>query len=245
MAQVRRDRLKRLMTGMPNGTPVDTADLAAAGVSTDLAAYYVRHGWLERLAHGVYVRAGDTLSLHATLVFLQRRLVALRVGGKSALDWHGIRHYVAQRATLQLYGWNSAQLPTWFTARFPAHYRRQRLFDETPDSPLYAGPFEARGDAPRVSSPERAFLEMLGEVGTRQSLSEATELAESLYTLRAKVMSELLRHCTSVKTRDLALRLGLTLNLPWFAKLAPEVLALDRRHEAQAPRRRARATRGA
>ncbi len=28
----------------------------------------------------------------------------LHVGGKSALEWHGVRHYVAQRPLLPLYG---------------------------------------------------------------------------------------------------------------------------------------------
>lgn len=204
MTQVPREKLKRLMTGTASGAPVDTADLASLDISTDLAAYYVRHGWLERLAHGVYVRAGDTLLLHPTLVFLQRRIAALHVGGKSALDWYGVRHYVAQRAVLQLYGWNSAQLPAWFVERFPAQYCRKRLFDERPDALLHAGPFEARSEAPRVSSPERGFLEMLSEIGVRQSLSEAQELAESTYSFRKNVAQDLLCRCRSVKASKLA-----------------------------------------
>lgn len=220
MAQSKRGQLKRLMTGLTSGAPIDTTDLATLDISTDLAAYYVREGWLARLAHGVYLKAGDTLALRPTLVFLQRRIVALHVGGKSALDWHGIRHYVMQQPVLQLYGWNATQLPTWFVERFPAQYRRKRLFDESPDRLLHAGPFEKQSTAPCVSSPERAFLEMLSEVGLRQSLSEARELAESTYTFRAKVMDELLQRCTSGKTGRLAYGLGRELALPWFAKLA-------------------------
>ena len=46
------------------------------------------------------------------------------------------------------------------------------------------GPFENRANAPLVSTPERALLELLDEVGVRQPLQEAREIAESTYSLR-------------------------------------------------------------
>jgi hypothetical protein len=52
-------------------------------------------------------------------------------------------------------------------------------------------PFEKLVAAPLVSAPERAFLELLSEVGGRQPLQEARELAESMYTLRADVLEDL------------------------------------------------------
>ena len=78
----------------------------------------------------------------------------------------------------------------------------------------YVGPFEDRADGPNVSAPERAFLELLSEVGVQQPLAEARELAESTYR-------ELLRECTSVKTVRLCLQLGSELALPWARKLHP------------------------
>ena len=194
------------------------------GISADLAVHYVRAGWLSRIARGVYCRPNDTLELHACLKQLQRSVDGLHVGGKSALDWYGVRHYLSQNAVLQLYGWTAFRLPEWFTERFPAEYHRKRLFDEPSDTPLHAGPFEKRSDAPRVSTPERALLEMLSEVGVRQPLQEARELTESTYSLRADVLRELLQHCTSVKTVRLFLLLGRELSLPWAAKLDPAQL---------------------
>ena len=144
--------------------------------------------------------------------------------GKSSLDWYGVRHYVSQQPVLQLYGWTAAKLPDWFTERFPAEYHRKRLFDESPSAPLHAGPFEKLSGAPRVSAPERGLLEVLSEVGVRQPLQEARELAESAYSLRADVLRELLQCCTSVKTVRLCLQLGRELFLPWAAKLDPTKL---------------------
>lgn len=201
-----------------------SADLAARSISADLAVHYVRAGWLTRLARGVYCRPNDVLQLHPCLLLLERTIDGLHVGGKSSLDWYGVRHYVSQQPVLQLYGWTAAKLPDWFTERFPAEYHRKRLFDEIPGALLHVGPFEKRVGAARVSAPERGFLEVLSEVGVRQPLKEARELAESGYGLRADVLRELLQRCTSVKTVRLCLQLGGELSLPWAKKLDPSHL---------------------
>ncbi len=219
MPTTHRDKLNRLYTRLAPGTPLTSEDLAALGISADLAVHYVRAGWLERLARGVYCRPNDPPTLHPSITLLQRSFDGLHVGGKSALDWHGVRQYLSQHPVLHLYGWAAAKLPEWFTERFPAEYHRKRLFDEVPDALLYIGPLEGRSGAPAVSSPERALLEMLSEVGVRQPLQEAREIAEGLYSLRADVLRELLLRCTSVKTVRLCLQLGGELSMPWLSKL--------------------------
>jgi len=200
---------------------VTTEDLAALGISADLAVHYARAGWLTRLARGVYRKPDSPLQLHPSLLLLQRRIRGLHVGGKSALDWYGVRHYVSARPVLQLYGWDAAYLPEWFTEHFDAEYHRKRLFDEPPDAPLHVAPFEHRSDAPLASEPERALLEVLSDVGVRQPLQEARELAESTYTLRGDVLRALLELCTSVKTVRLCLHLGREMALPWADALDP------------------------
>lgn len=212
-------KLKRLYTTLQPGTPVTAEDLAALGISSNLAVHYVRSGWLNRLARGVYCRPGDALALHPSLRVLERRIEGFHVGGKTALDWYGVRHYVSQGERLHLYGWAAKRLPDWFLTRFLAEYHRNRLFREQPDALLHAGPLENRSGAPRVSAPERAVLELLSDVGIRQPLQEARELVESANSLRADVLRELLKNCTSVKTVRLCLQLGSEFSLPWRAKL--------------------------
>lgn len=224
MATKGTSKLIALYTHLPPGMPLTSEDLAALGISADLAVHYVRAGWLTRLTRGVFCRPNDILALHPSLVLLQRRFEGLHVGGKSALDWYGVRQYVAQQPVLQLYGWAAGHLPEWVTERFPAEYHRKRLFDEQPGALLHAGPFEKRSGAPRVSAPERALLELLSDVGVRQPLQEARELVESAYNLRADVLRELLQRCTSVKTVRLCLQLGREASQPWAAKLDPATL---------------------
>jgi hypothetical protein len=98
---------------------------------------------------------------------------------------------------------------------FARHWRQPR-----PAALLQAGPFERREGAPYVSTPERALLEVLSEVGVRQSLAEARDLVENSYSVRADILRDLLQHCTSVKTVRLCLQLGRELSVPWAAKLA-------------------------
>lgn len=224
MTTTQKNKLKTLYTRLEPGAPLTSEDLAALGISADLAVHYVRAGWLSRLARGVYHKPNDTLALHPSLLLLQRRFEGLHVGGKSALDWYGVRHYVSQRPVLHLYGWSAAKIPNWFTERFPAAYHRKRLFKEQPNALLHVGPFEKRPGAPLVSAPERALLEVLSEVGVRQPLKEARELAESSYSMRADVLRDLLKRCTSIKTVRLCLQLGRESSLPWSAKLDPTKL---------------------
>ena len=224
VATTTRTKLNTLYSEAAPGAPLTSEDLAALGISADLAVHYVRAGWLIRLARGVFSRANDTLALHPSLLLLQRRIEGLHVGGKSALDWYGVRQYLSQQPLLHLYGWDAGRLPDWFTARFPAEYHRRRLFDEQPGSLLHVAPFEQRSGAPMVSSPERALLEVLSDVGIRQPMQEARELAESSYSLRADVLRRLLKRCSSVKTVRLCLQFGRELSLPWAAKLDPAEL---------------------
>jgi hypothetical protein len=201
-------------------------DLAERGISADLAVHYVKAGWLVRLAHGVYRRPGESLSLHPSLKYLERKIEGLHVGGKTALDWYGVRQYVPQRTVTHLYGWKTAKLPDWFTKTFPGDYHRKRLFKENPNNLRHAGPFEEQTGAPLASEPERALLEVLSDVGVRQSLQEARELTQSAHTLRSDVLRELLRACTSIKTVRLCLQLGKEFALPWVTKLNPAELPM-------------------
>jgi len=224
MTTTSQSKLNTLYTHLPAGSPITSAHLAELGVSADLAVHYARSGWLKRLGRGVYCRPGEALSLHPSLVLLQQQIAGLHVGGKTALEWYGVRQYVSQQGALHLYGWAAARLPHWFDQHFPGEYHRKRLFTEKPEQMLAVGRYENRDSAPLVSTPERALLEMLDEVGVRQPLQEAREIAEGTYSLRAEVLMDLLKQCTSVKTVRLCLRFGRELSLPWVDKLDEAVL---------------------
>ncbi len=203
----------------------DSGYLASLGISADLAVYYVKANWLTRLSRGVFCRANDALDLYACLQFLQSRVSGLHVAGMSALSWHGLRQYVSPKPVVHLFGHESAKMPDWFVQRFPSVYRRKRLFDESPRSLMAVSTFGQQAFAPLVSEPERAFLEMLSEVGGKQALQEAREIAESAYALRSETLLVLLKACTNVKTIRICMQLGREVQLPWYTKIAPELQA--------------------
>jgi hypothetical protein len=171
-------------------------------VSPQLAAQYAKTGWLVRLGQGAYAFPGDEIAAHGSVKFLQHRVPGLHIGGKSALALQGVRHNLGDRAMLVLWGDDRFALPPWFTARFPAHYVAARLFDwpadrSLEDLTLTTPPGVA--DGLRVSTPERAVLEMLYEVGTHQGLEEARSVFDGLRNVRKDVTGQLLACCTSVK----------------------------------------------
>lgn len=176
--------------------------LETFGVSPKLAARYAESGWLVRLGHGVYAYPNDNFNVSGALRLLQERVAGLHIGGKSALALQGVRHNLAPRETLVLWGDARFALPAWFTTRFPARYVNARLF-EWPDDDLASKTLHTPPGQPvglRVAVPERSVLELLYDTGTRESLEESRNLFDGLRSPRKDILGRLLACCTSVKT---------------------------------------------
>lgn len=216
----RKFSFKEVLARLPRGEPLSTAALRQHGVSEFRASDLARSGWLTHLGRGVYMLPGDTLSRDGCLGFLTRRLAGFHVGGRTALDWHGVRQNVSFREVLTLWGDESKRLPAWFTERFSSRYQATQLFDgQLPKGTGLRSLPVGRPDV-LVSVPERALLELLSDVGKTQPLEEARQLVELLYTLREKVLDQLLAHTTRIKVVRLAELLGRELALPWAATAA-------------------------
>jgi hypothetical protein len=187
---------------MPRRTPFDLAQLGRLGVSAQLAARYVETGWLVRLAQGVYAFPSEEVERDASLTYLQSRVPGFHIAGKSALSLQGVRHNLAARERMVVWGDSRFVLPNWFVSRFPARYVSARLFDWHDDRLARRTLTTPPGltDGLLVSVPERAVLELLYDVGTHESLEEAHNLFIGLRSLRLRTLGSLLACCTSVKT---------------------------------------------
>ena len=199
--------IKRLLS-LSRGEPFDVATLERLGVSAKAASYYAKEGWLVRLGHGVYAFPNDEDTPHAAVKLLQRRVRGLHVGGKTALSLQGVRHNLAFKGTLVLWGDERFALPEWLTSRYPARYVHAHLFDWPSEKAALSTVTTPPGvtEGLRVSVPERAVLEMLYEVGTHEGLEESRNVFEGLRNLRAEVSGKLLSYCRSVKAVRLFLK---------------------------------------
>ncbi|CAB4754476.1 unannotated protein [freshwater metagenome] len=188
-----------LLRGVSHEQPLDLAILREYGISPAMAGHYARTGWLVRMGKGVYCVAGARLDRDQSLVFLQGRIEGLHVGGRTALAWQGVRRYLEAQERLTMWAPVRGDLPEWFTERFPGSLTSLSLFDDaTKEAGIVTPP--AVTDGVRVSSRERALLELLREVRTALQLQEARELLFATLGLRPAVLGELLTGCTSVKT---------------------------------------------
>jgi len=211
--------LKQLAARFPAGAPVTLRELKALGVSSQLAYWYTKNGWLERLGRGVFVRDASQLELRASLAALEQAGGNFHVGGRTALDWRGVRHFARQRERVFLYGTKPLTVPAWLRTRFDVVYRRKQLFRGKAADRLAVSRLEGPSRSPLVAEPERAILELLSEVPNRQSVEEARLLMEGMLTLRPNVLQPLLVSCASVKTVRLFLNWSRELSLPHLAKL--------------------------
>lgn len=206
---------RKLLPQVPRGSPLTTQWLSERGLAAQQVARLAEGGWLTRLGRGIYLLPGDQLNREAALAWLASATPGLHVAGKSALAWRGVRHNLATKERLVLWGDRPGSLPRWFTTAFPSSYQATHLFDSAMPGGLGLGPLPAgRLDLP-VSGPERAILELLSDVGKKQGLEEARHLVEAARSLRLDVLEELMSHLKRIKVARLAHTLADELDLPW------------------------------
>lgn len=222
-------KINQLVNQLPEGLLVDAAWVERKGYSRSLRSHYVSAGWLNQPARGVYRRGQGPLSWEFVVVSLQTLLeLPLVVGGRTALQVQGFSHYLAQEVReVHLYG--SVPLPTWLE-KLPLdvtfrHHNSERLFANDPVTRgLTSAAFDIKSGQGRsndsihgvrditwgnwdwpltISTPERAFLELLDELPNRESFHQADKLMEGLPNLSPRRLAKLLADCRSVKVKRL------------------------------------------
>ena len=216
------DRKLNRRQQLPEGVLVDAAWLERHGYSSSLRSQYVKRGWLHQPAPRVYRRAAGQLTWQQVVISLQAFMAQpLTVGGRTALEEQGFAHYLGERREVHLYGPHKA--PGWLDAlpldiTFRWHNSR-RLFPDSPEMAPTLSPPEESGDSLlpggfmatagtmqwplRLSSRERAVLELLDELPTRESFHQVDMLMEGLTNLSPRNLQSLLETCQSIKVKRL------------------------------------------
>ncbi|MER8835954.1 type IV toxin-antitoxin system AbiEi family antitoxin [Mesorhizobium sp. M0904] len=239
------DRRQLLRNLVPEGLPVTKRWLSEQNPDFDRHALdnLVKSRQLTLVASGVYIRPSTHLTWQGIVTALQTIFrTDLSVGGLTALELQGFAHYLplSRQRAVHLYG--KDVLPAWLGSALPSvqFVRHNRLSSlggsglvnreyDTNERTLVDSsiPGQRTGAWPfTMSSPERAYLEVLMDVPGAISFEHADQLLQGMTTLSPRRMEQLLRKCTSVKLRRLFYWMAERHSYAWLKKL-PKPEALD------------------
>jgi len=232
-------KLNQLQLLLPEGLLANSAWLQKHGYSRQLIAKYVQHGWLTSPVRGVYRRASaliDPQSWEPVVISLQNLLKSdTKVGGHTALEMHGLSHYLSVGGGADVHLYNAEPPPSWL---YKLPLKRRFIFHST----ILFKPID--GTAPKskekqqanfterkwgasersilLSTPERAIFEVLDELPTHESFHQADVLMQGLSNLRPKYLNILLGDCRSIKTKRLFLWFAQRHNHAWMKAIDTE-----------------------
>jgi hypothetical protein len=211
--------IKRLLEKYPRGAVLTARELLGLGVSRELQRSYVRSGWLKRVGVGAYLLLGGEMSLDGALRALQAGpSLSVHLGGYSALsEKHGKTHNIPVARKAELFGRRGEKLPAWFVSAFGADCLLS-LSDFLP-AELGLLTFDAGGFSVKVSSLERAMMELLYLSPTTHTLRESYQIMELLTTAKPALAQELLENCASVKVKRLFLLMAERTGHAWLKRI--------------------------
>jgi hypothetical protein len=218
-----RSKINQLLKKWPSGVVAVLPWLEKQGAYQQLMHEYEKTAWVRRIGQGAYAREGDKVEWTGGLYALQEQLgLPIHAGGKTALSVQGYAHFLpmGQGITVTLFGLPNVKLPRWFKQYrwgVKLRYTTTNLFMSQHKQSFTQK--DMGSYAVRVSTPERAMMEVLYEVPKRESYEEAKLLMEGLTTLRPRLVQAMLEDCTSVKGKRLFMVLAESCKHAWVKKL--------------------------
>ena len=236
------NKLNSLTQQLPEGLLVDATWLEKAGYSRALRHQYVGANWLEQPARSVFRRPRGQLSWEQVVVSLQMLLkYPISVGGRTALELGGYAHYLQQdQQHIHLYSDNKC--PAWLlklplAQTFVIHNRTHFL----PQSKIALESFSIDDSTSLekalmpagltvmpsghwslpliISTPERAYLELLNELPEYENFHMADVIMEGLTNLSPLRLQSLLEATKSVKVKRLFFLFAERHNHAWLKRL--------------------------
>jgi hypothetical protein len=225
-------RRKDVFRLVPEGALVTRSWLQAHELSHHAIDNLIKSKQLSSVKNGVYKREGSIVDWGDVVCFLQKGCQTdLTIGGITALELQKLSHYLSfsNKRSIHLYG--KDPLPSWISrATDSASFTKHSLGDllgqaaneALQDQLAYftkTFSWKDTKEGLRMSTPERAILEVLNEVPTQISFEHADELMQGLTTLSPRALQRLLEMFDNVKVRRLFFYFAEKQNHPWLAKL--------------------------
>ncbi|HUH38418.1 MAG TPA: type IV toxin-antitoxin system AbiEi family antitoxin domain-containing protein [Spongiibacteraceae bacterium] len=217
-------KINHLLADWPPGVVATQAWLHRQGVGSSLARKYQQSGWLEKVGHGAWRRSGDRVDWQGALYALQQETpLRFWAGAQTALDLQGYGHYLMLGGeTISLWAAPGVTLPSWFAQHdwgLPVSCTSAHLFADADPSTWQSFRPTHRDFEVRISSPERAVLELIHVSDGEVLFSSVADLLTGLATLSPRRLQRLLETCRSVRVKRVFLLLARHAGHAWYARL--------------------------
>ena len=208
-------KLDDLLKSIPRNMVILDKLLHNYSISNSLKQNYLNAGKLISLGRGASYYYGDNPTWMGAISAIQK----LHVGGKTALCIHGYLHFILNKLNeLYLYGTSGTRLPEWLKKRdwgTEIKYLQSAFLPENLGIRLH----KIEDFKLRVSSKERALLELISLIPENQSIEEAYYILENLSEIDMKLMLQLLESCKSLKVNRLFCYLANRAGHEWFRSI--------------------------
>lgn len=197
------------------------------GISRSHVQNYLKSGWLEPVASGVYKKPNVTISWSSALSALQyQQASSLHLAGLSSLAQQGLSHYLTLgNETVQLNSVKAIRLPQWLLSQhWPLEVKCSKVLDQVNENDLIE--LAVNSQTVKASVIELAVLEMLEKVTDESSFIFAAEMFQGFTSLRPRKLQSLLERSPSIKVKRLFLFLAQYYQHPWFKRIDESKLAL-------------------
>jgi len=194
--------------------------LSQHDISRSHVQNYVKSGWLEVVASGVYKKPNEAISWSSALAALQyQQASSLHLAGLSSLAHQGLSHYLTMgNETVQLNSIKAIRSPKWFLSqRWQIEVKCSKVLEEVEQNDLIE--LTVNNQTIKSSVIELAVLEVLEKVTDESSFVFASELFQGLTSLRPRKLQSLLERSPSIKVKRLFLFLAHYYQHPWLKRL--------------------------
>jgi len=210
-----------MISQWPRGTLAAASYLEKQGFSYNLLTRYKKSRWIQSFDRGVYKLFDDKIEWQGAIYTLQNQLMLnFHPGGKTALELKGHAHYLSRIKKVFLFGIRQQSIPSWLQAhKFDVDFSITKTNLFPTDIPGSLSAHEFRDFSIKISSLERASMEMLYHVPAKVSFEEANLTTENLISLRPGLVQNLLESCNSIKVKRLFMYLAEKHDHTWVQKV--------------------------
>ena len=188
---------------------------------------------LRRLGGGAYVKGKDKLNWQAAISTAQNELnLPIHVGGHSALNLLGLNHYLnfKEKPPIYVIARERIRTPIWLKQNdwgVEFQFKTSKLFRNNHRSTTKSATnsvvglevFKNSKFKIKISSRERAIMELIDNLDLSESFDTLEKSFEGLTNIRSDLTQKLLETCNSIKVKRVFLFMATRLELPVIKKL--------------------------